>query len=231
MSRFSALVIDDEEQIRRVVRRALSDSFERVLEASTGAAGIDAAAAERPELIVLDLGLPDADGREVCAELRRWSTSPILVLSARHADDEKIALVDAGADDYLTKPFNTVELKARIRALIRRALTRESPAGSIITCGELSMDLAARTVTLAGQVVHLTPIEWNLTSELMTHSGRTMTHNQLFAAAWPRKSAGDAHQYLRVHVANIRRKIEANPIEPRYIFTEPGVGYRFALCG
>ena len=230
MSRFSALVIDDEEQIRRVVRRALSDSFERVLEASTGAAGIDAAAAERPALIVLDLGLPDADGRAVCAELRRWSTSPILVLSARHADDEKIALLDAGADDYLTKPFNTLELKARVRALVRRASTRESPAGSIITCGELSMDLAGRTVTLAGHVVHLTPIEWDLTRALMTHSGRTITHNQLFAAAWPRKSAGDAQQYLRVHVANIRRKIEANPIEPRYILTEPGVGYRFS-CG
>ena len=231
MSRASALVIDDEEQIRRVVRRALSDSFERVLEASTGAAGIDVAAAERPELIVLDLGLPDMDGRAVCAELRRWSTSAILVLSARHADDEKIALLDAGADDYLTKPFNTLELKARVRALIRRASTRESPTGSIITCGELSMDLVARTVTLAGRMVHLTPIEWDLTRELMTNSGRTLTHTQLFAAAWSRKSAGDAQQYLRVHVANIRRKIEMDPIEPRYIFTEPGVGYRFASCG
>ena len=231
MPRVSALVIDDEAQIRRVVRRALSDSFERVLEASTGAAGIDVAAAERPELIVLDLGLPDMDGRAVCAELRRWSTSAILVLSARHADDEKVALLDAGADDYLTKPFNTLELKARVRALNRRASSRESPAGRIITCGELAMDLVARTVTLSGQVVHLTPIEWDVTRALMTHSGRTMTHNQLFAAAWPRKSPGDAQQYLRVHVANIRRKIEANPIEPRYIVTEPGVGYRFATCG
>ena len=231
MSRVSALVIDDEEHIRRVVRRALSEYFARVLEASTGAGGIDVAAAERPELIVLDLGLPDMDGRAVCAELRRWSTAAILVLSARHADEEKIALLDAGADDYLTKPFNTLELKARVRALVRRASPHKSLAGSIITCGELSMDLAARTVTLAGRVVHLTPIEWDLTRELMTHGGRTMTHNQLFAAAWPRKSAGDAQQYLRVHVANIRRKIEANPIEPRYIFTEPGVGYRFAACG
>ena len=230
MSRVSALVIDDEEQIRRVVRRALSDNFARVLEADSGSAGIDIAAAERPELIVLDLSLPDMDGRAVCAELRRWSTSAILVLSARHANDEKIALLNAGADDYLTKPFNTLELQACARALIRRVAPRESSGVSIITCGELAMDLAARTVTLAGRIVHLTPIEWDLTRELMSHSGRTMTHKQLLAAAWPRKSAGDAQQYLRVHVANVRRKIETNPIKPRYIFTEPGIGYRFASC-
>lgn len=227
----TALVIDDEDQIRRVVRRALADDFSRVLEAGTGAAGIDLAASEKPELIVLDLALPDADGITICREIRRWSTAAILVLSARHADDEKIALLDAGADDYLTKPFNTLELKARVRALLRRTVTRGLAIGPVITCGDLTMDLATRTLTLSSRLLHLTPTEWDLLRELMTHPGKTMTHRQLFAAVWPSKSAGDAQQYLRVHIANVRRKIEANPLEPRYIFTEAGVGYRFASCG
>lgn len=226
----TALVIDDEVQIRRVVKRALADDFARVLEATSGAGGIDIAASEKPELIVLDLALPDADGIAVCVEIRKWSTAAILVLSARHADDEKIALLDAGADDYMTKPFNTLELKARVRALRRRAAAGGSAVGSVITCGDLTMDLAARTLTLSGSLLHLTPTEWDLLRELMTHAGKTMTHRQLFTAVWPAKSAGDAQQYLRVHVANVRRKIEANPIEPRYILTEPGVGYRFASC-
>lgn len=230
MSNRIALVIDDEEQIRRVVKRALADDFSRVLEASDGGTGIDLAASEKPELIVLDLALPDTDGISVCRELRKWTTAAILVLSARHADDEKIALLDAGADDYLTKPFNTLELKARVRALLRRTSARGSATGSVITCGDLTMDLSSRTITLSGQLLHLTPTEWDLLRELMTHAGKTMTHRQLFAAVWPGKSAGDAQQYLRVHVANVRRKIEANPIEPRYIFTEAGVGYRFASC-
>lgn len=230
MAKPIALVIDDEDQIRRVVRRALADDFSRVSEADTGAGGIDVAAAERPDLVVLDLGLPDTTGIAVCRELRKWSAAAILVLSARHSDDEKIALLDAGADDYLTKPFNTLELKARVRALLRRTVERGSAQGSIISCGELSMDLSARTLTSAGKLVHLTPTEWDLLRVLMVNAGKTMTHRQLFSAVWPAKSAGDAQQYLRVHVANVRRKIEANPIEPRYIFTEPGVGYRFASC-
>ncbi len=230
MSTSVALVIDDEEQIRRLVKRALADDFSRILEASTGEAGIDLAASEQPELIVLDLALPDTDGIAVCREIRKWSTAAILVLSARHADDEKIALLDAGADDYLTKPFNTLELKARSRALRRRMATRDSATGPVITCGDLSMDLAARSLSLAGTAVHLTPTEWDLVRELMTHAGKTMTHGQLFRAVWPSNSAGDAQQYLRVHIANVRRKIEGNPIEPRYILTEPGVGYRFSSC-
>jgi two-component system KDP operon response regulator KdpE len=225
-----ALVIDDEEQIRRVVRRALSDDYSRIVEASSGAAGIDAAASERPELIVLDLGLPDADGVTVCREIRKWSTAAILVLSARHADDEKIALLDAGADDYITKPFNTLELKARVRALRRRIASRDSTPGPVIRCYDLSMDLAARSLSLAGTPVHLTPTEWDLLRVLVTNAGKTMTHRQLFSAVWPGNSAGDAQQYLRVHIANVRRKIETNPIEPRFILTEPGVGYRFTSC-
>jgi two-component system KDP operon response regulator KdpE len=224
-----ALVIDDEPQIRRVVRHALADDFGRVLEAESGTKGIDLSAAERPALIVLDLGLPDMSGMDVCLELRKWSDAAILVLSARHSDVEKVSALDAGADDYVTKPFSTIELKARVRALLRRASPRDESLQKILQCGELKMDVNARTLLRQDKVVHLTPTEWELLRFLMSHAGKTLTHRQLFAAVWPGRSAGDAQQYLRVHVANVRRKIESNPLEPRYIFTEPGVGYRFAL--
>jgi len=224
-----ALVIDDEPQIRRVVRHALAEDFTRVLEAESGTKGIDLAAAERPALIVLDLGLPDISGIEVCAEIRRWSDAVILVLSARHADQEKVSVLDAGADDYVTKPFSTIELQARVRALLRRTTPRGTQPGTSIQSGELKMDLDSRTLSRNGALVHLTPTEWELLRVLMSHGGKTMTHRQLFAAVWPGRSAGDAQQYLRVHVANLRRKIETNPLEPHYIFTEPGVGYRFAM--
>lgn len=224
----TALVIDDEPQIRRVVRHALAEDFSRILEAESGSKGIDLAAAERPALIVLDLGLPDASGIDVCIEIRKWSDAVILVLSARHADHEKVSALDAGADDYVTKPFSTIELKARVRALLRRASLGGEKSGTIIECGDLTMDLGARTLLRQETLVHLTPTEWELLRVLMSHGGKTLTHRQLFAAVWPGRSAGDAQQYLRVHVANVRRKIEANPLEPRYIFTEPGVGYRFA---
>jgi two-component system KDP operon response regulator KdpE len=230
MAKSTALVIDDEPQIRRVVRHALADDFSTVSEAATGAIGIDIAASQRLDLIVLDLGLPDTDGLAVCVELRKWSKAAILVLTARHSDEEKIRLLDAGADDYLTKPFNTLELKARARALLRRTSARGSTSGTVVTCRGLKMDLAARTLTHDGELIHLTPTEWELLRVLMTNAGKTLTHRQLFSAVWPAKSAGDAQQYLRVHVANLRRKIERNPLEPKYIFTEPGVGYRFAHC-
>ena len=225
-----ALIIDDEKEIRRVVRRALADDFTRVLEADTGERGIDLAAAEKPVLIVLDLGLPDTTGAQVCIEIRKWSEAAIIVLSARHSDQEKAALLDAGADDYVTKPFSTIELKARVRALLRRSAARGPTGATTIQCGDLKMDLDARSLTRSGSLVHLTPIEWGLLSVLMTHAGKTMTHRQLFAAVWPGRSHGDAQQYLRVHVANVRRKVEPDPLSPRYIFTEPGVGYRFAAC-
>lgn len=223
----TALVIDDEAQIRRVVSHALADDFNKVLEAANGVEGVRLAALERPSLIVLDLGLPDAKGVSVCAEIRKSSDAMILVLSARHADQEKAMLLDAGADDYVTKPFSTLELKARVRALLRRAHARES-AGGIIRHGALVMDLEARTLTRDGTAVHLTPTEWELVRVLMSNAGKTLTHRQLFAAVWPGRQYGDAQQYLRVHVANIRRKIEINALDPRYIITEPGVGYRFA---
>jgi two-component system, OmpR family, KDP operon response regulator KdpE len=222
------LIIDDEPQIRRVVRHALEEDFSRILEAESGRKGIDLAAAERPALIVLDLGLPDISGIDVCIEIRKWSDAVILVLSARHGDNEKAAVLDAGADDYVTKPFSTIELKARIRALLRRAAPRGETSGTIIQSGDLRMDISARTLLRQGTLVHLTPTEWELLRVLMSHGGKTLTHRQIFAAVWPGRSAGDAQQHLRVHVANVRRKIEANPLEPRYIFTEPGVGYRFA---
>lgn len=229
MASRTALVIDDEPQIRRVVQHALAEDFSRILEAESGGKGIDLAAAERPALIVLDLGLPDMSGLQVCTEIRKWSEAPILVLSARHSDQEKVALLDAGADDYVTKPFSTIELKARVRALLRRSV-RDSDGATTILCGDLKMDLDARTLMRSGAPIHLTPIEWELLRFLMTHRGKTMTHRQLFAAVWPGRAYGDAQQYLRVHVANVRRKVEPDPLSPRYIFTEPGVGYRFALC-
>ncbi len=228
MAARTALVIDDELQIRRVVRRALAGDFGRIIEAESGRKGIDLAAAERPVLIVLDLGLPDISGALVCTEIRKWSDAAILVLSARHSDQEKVALLDAGADDYVTKPFSTIELTARVHALLRRSAARASNGATTIQCGDLKMDLEARTLKRDGALIHLTPIEWELVRVLMISAGKTMTHRQLFAAVWPGRQYGDAQQYLRVHVANVRRKIESNALDPLYIFTEPGVGYRFA---
>jgi len=222
-------VIDDEPQIRRAVAHALGQGAQ-VLEAATAQEGLDQAAASRPDLIVLDLGLPDRDGVEVCRELRTWTTAAILVLSARHADEEKVRLLDAGADDYVTKPFSTNELQARARALLRRSAA--GAAGQpVITIGELTLDRAARTLHRSGALVHLTPIEWELLRVLMSNAGRTLTHRQLFHDVWRGRQFGDAQQYLRVQVAHLRRKIEADSLRPRYIITVPGVGYRFATAG
>jgi two-component system KDP operon response regulator KdpE len=221
------LVIDDEPQIRRVVRNAVEPAMGAVLEAGTGREGIDIAAAERPQLVVLDLGLPDMDGAAVCREIRSWSSAPIIVLSARHSPQEKAALLDSGADDYITKPFSTVELQARLRAALRRArLTSVSPAESSIVVDGLTIDLAKPSLTRDGHVVHLTKTEWDLLRTLARHTGRTMTHRQIFAEVWG-NSHGDAQQYLRVHIRSLRRKMETDPVRPRLIVTEPGVGYRF----
>ena len=228
MDRTTFLVIDDEPQIRRGVRHALETDGARVLEAETGRAGLDVAAAERPDLIVLDLGLPDMPGAAVCEDIRAWSTAPIVVLSARHSDQEKARLLDLGADDYVTKPFSTVELQARVRAQLRRArLTEAGPGGDPrIEAGDVIIDLARRIVTRQGTPVHVTPIEWELLRVLATNAGRTMTHQQLFTRVWARQH-GDAQQYLRVHVASLRRKLERDAVRPTLIVTEPGVGYRF----
>jgi two-component system KDP operon response regulator KdpE len=220
------VVIDDEPQIRRAVRQAL-EAEARVLEAGTGREGIDLTAAERPALIVLDLGLPDIPGAAVCREIRRWCTSPVIVLSARHSDAEKVALLDAGADDYVTKPFSTTELQARIRAQLRRARLATTPAdSSSLEIGDLVINGANRTLARAGAPVHLTPTEWALLRAFIKHAGRTLTHQQIFREVWG-TATGDAHAYLRVHVTNLRRKIERDSIRPTLIITEPGVGYRF----
>jgi two-component system, OmpR family, KDP operon response regulator KdpE len=224
------LIVDDEIQIRRVVRHAVADQASKVIEASTGREAIDLAAAEQPELIVLDLGLPDMSGADVCREIRGWSTAPILVLSARHTDAEKVSLLNLGADDYITKPFSTSELQARIGAHLRRRTVSPEASSPCIVAGDLTVDLTRRTVLAGSRRVHLTPIEWELLRSLAVNQGRTMTHSQLFAQVWKR-SQGDPQQYLRVHVASLRRKLEADPVRPKYIHTEPGVGYRFGAEG
>src|SRR5512140_102848 len=217
------LVIDDEPQIRRVLRQALADDHVRVLEASTGRAGIDLAAAEQPAFIVLDLGLPDMPGIDVCREIRSWSEVPILVLSARHSDDEKVRLLDAGADDYVTKPFSTPELQARIRAVRRRHAA--VPDGEPLKFGGLIIDPVAPRATRDGVPIHLTRTAWDLLRTLLRHAGRTLTHRQLFTAVWG-ASHRDEQPHLRVDVRSLRRKLELDPVRPVLIVTEPGVGYR-----
>jgi two-component system KDP operon response regulator KdpE len=241
----TVLVIDDEPQIRRLLRNALTSgpleppppdpegpAEVRVLEAETGRQGVDLAAAESPAIVVLDLGLPDMSGLDVCREIRRWSAAPILVLSARHADTEKATLLDAGADDYMTKPFSTVELLARVRAQLRRV--RGSPnaaaADALVTFGEFTLDLTRRRLERAGAPLHLTRTEWALLRAFVLHPRQTLTHGQLFHAVWG-NTEGDAQQYLRVYVGHLRRKIEADPVRPRFIQTDPGVGYRFEPDG
>jgi two-component system KDP operon response regulator KdpE len=225
----TVLVIDDETRIRSIVRASVESDGGEVYEAATGSRGIELARDERPALVVLDLGLPDMDGLEVCRRLRAWSTTPILVLSARHSDEEKAKLLDAGADDYLTKPFSTLELQARVRAQLRRARMGPLPGGDApVVTPHLSIDLARRTVTRDGEAVHLTPTEWELLRALLGHAGRPMTHHQLFDAVWGRHH-GDAQQYLRVYIAHLRRKLEVDPLRPTLIHTEAGVGYRLVL--
>jgi len=224
------LVSDDEPQIRRAVRDALRDVAARVDEAADGAAGVAAAAEHRPDLIVLDLGLPDVPGVEVCRQIRRRSAVPIIVLSARHSEHEKVDLLNAGADDYVTKPFSVLELAARARAQIRRARTfaTSSASATPISIGGLLVDTVHRRVTRSGTQVHLTPIEWQILATLIGSAGRTLTHQQIFDAVWDREF-GSPQQYLRVHITNLRRKIETDPAAPQIIITEPGVGYRVEL--
>ncbi len=226
----TALVVDDEPHIRRALRHALADEFDHVFEAATAQEAVDQAAARRPDLVILDLGLPDRPGQWVCAELRKWSTAPIIVLSAHHAESEKIRLLDEGADDYVTKPFSPAELLARVRAQMRRARAAETPGGDEVRVGDLVIDPGARTVRRGGEDVHLTPTEWDLLRAFLRNAGKTLTHRQLFRAVWA-TSSGDPQQYLRVYVANLRRKLEPDAVRPRLIITEPGVGYRLDLEG
>lgn len=221
----SVLVVDDEAQIRRVVRNALAGIAGRVLEASSAREGLDLAASAMPTLVILDLGLPDGDGLDVCRALRAFSSASLIVLSARHSDRDKVALLDAGADDYITKPFSTLELQARVRAQLRRATPADAKVDRL-AIDNLEIDLAHRVVLRDGSEVHLTPTEWGLLRSFVAHRGQTMTHQQLFRDVWGRVE-GDAQQYLRVYVGQLRRKLERDPVRPRLIRTEPAVGYRF----
>jgi two-component system KDP operon response regulator KdpE len=239
----TVLIIEDEPQIRRLVRNALhadptflrlgleDDELTpelRVIEAATGAEGIDLAAGDSPALIILDLGLPDMEGLAAVREIRRWSAAPILVLSARHADTEKAALLDAGADDYITKPFSTLEFMARIRTQMRRraAAVRRGDGNGLVSFGDITIDQQRRRVERGGVPLHLTPTEWALLRVLLAHPRQTLTHRQLFTQVWG-NAEGDAQQYVRVYVGHLRRKIEADPVRPKFIHTESGVGYRF----
>lgn len=218
-----ALVIDDEPQIRRLLRVTLEANGYRVFDAATGQDGIVQAAQRRPDVVLLDLGLPDLDGVTVLKRLREWSRAPLLVLSVRDREDDKVAALDAGADDYVTKPFNSAELLARLRAALRHA--QPQGAGAIFRTGTLEVNLAARVACKQGKEVRLTPTEYALLRLLVTHAGKVLTHRQLLTEVWGPKAAGQTH-YLRVHIAHLRDKVEQVPGEPSLIRTEPGIGYR-----
>lgn len=217
------LVIDDERAIRRFLRAALTSQGHAVIEAETAQTGLSAVTTERPDLIILDLGLPDLDGIEVVRRLREWSATPIIVLSVRGNEEDKIAALDAGADDYITKPFATGELAARMRVAVRHAT--HHPTEPIFRTGELTVDLARRAVIVAGREIDLTPVEYGLLKALTAHAGKVLTHGQLLAQVWGPGYQNQRH-LLQVNVSNLRRKLEADPNRPRYIVTEPGVGYR-----
>jgi two-component system, OmpR family, KDP operon response regulator KdpE len=217
------LVIDDETQIRRLLRVTLEAGGYRVFEAATGQAGLIEAAQRRPDAIVLDLGLPDMDGGTVLKRLREWSQAPVLVLSVREGEDDKVFALDNGADDYMTKPFSTVELLARLRVARRHA--QPVADNAVFHAGRLEVDLAGRKVTVKGQEVKLTPTEYSLLRLLVRNAGKVVTHRQILKEVWGPNYAEQTH-YLRVYMAHLREKIEADPSRPEILVTEPGVGYR-----
>jgi two-component system KDP operon response regulator KdpE len=219
------LVIDDQAQIRRALRSLLTARDYQVVLAENGEQGLDLAAEQHPDLIILDMAMPGLSGLEVCRELRTWYHGPILILSVRGEEGDKIAALDLGADDYITKPFAAGELLARLRALLRRAGTQEVPA-PIIKTGDLEIDLARRLVTRSGEQVSLTPIEYNILIYLAQHANRVVTSQQLIDEVWGERTVADT-QALRAHISHLRKKIEQHPTVPQYILTEPGVGFRF----
>jgi two-component system, OmpR family, KDP operon response regulator KdpE len=219
------LVIEDEPQVVRFLRASLGSHGFRILEAETGQRGLVEASARVPDLVLLDLGLPDMDGVEVARRLREWSAVPIIVLSARGQERDKIEALDAGADDYLTKPFGIGELLARIRVALRHADRGPEDGEAVVSVGNLRVDLAARSVRRSEEEVRLTPIEFRLLAALARNAGRVVTQRQLLKEVWGPSAVGQAH-YLRVYMAQLRHKLEEEPARPRLFVTEPGVGYR-----
>jgi two-component system KDP operon response regulator KdpE len=221
------LVVDDEPQIRRFLRTSLSAHGYHVIEAACGRDAITLTATERPELVLLDLGLSDIDGLEVIHQLREWSTVPIIVVSVRGQEAEKVEALDNGADDYVTKPFGMGELLARLRAALRHRLQAEIEA-PVFHTGRLTVDLVKRVVTVDGHEVKLTPKEYDLLRLLVTHAGKVITHQHLLREVWGPGAVHETH-YLRVYIGQLRQKLEPDPAQPRYIITEPGVGYRLRM--
>jgi two-component system KDP operon response regulator KdpE len=225
-----ALVLEDEREIRHFVRNSLEAEGWQVVDAATIKQGLVEAGTRRPDLIIADLGLPDGDGVDFIRQVRTWSGVPIIVLSARTHEAEKVAALDAGADDYITKPFGTAELLARTRAHMRRSLHLRGGADAdpVFRCGDIEVDLAARVVRRAGAEVHLTPLEYRLLGVLIGNAGRVLTHPTLLREVWGPGHAQSTH-YLRVYMGNLRQKLEADPAQPRHLLTETGVGYRLLM--
>ncbi len=221
----TAILIDDERQIRRFVRTALEGEGWSVLESETLRQGLSEAGTRKPDLIILDLGLPDGDGMDFLRDLRTWSQVPVIVLSARVDEHDKIEALDAGADDYLTKPFGLGELLARVRGVSRRNRSASGAAGAIFSFGDVSVDLNLRTVHKGPLSVHLTPIEYRLLGLLIANAGKVLTQRQILRAVWGPAHAGDAH-YVRVYMGHLRQKLEDDPARPRHLLTETAVGYR-----
>ncbi len=220
------LVVDDERPIRRFLQASLSGQYQ-VIEAANGEDAIQAVVKDQPDLIILDLGLPDIDGVDVTRRLREWTQIPIIIVSVREQEAEKIRALDAGADDYLTKPFGAAELMARIRVALRHAPQPE--ANSVFTHDDLSVDLAQRVVSVAGKETFLTPTEYDILRTLVEHVGKVVTHHQLLRMVWGVAYEDETHM-LRVNVSNLRRKIEKDPAKPRHVITEPGVGYQLKVA-
>jgi two-component system KDP operon response regulator KdpE len=219
----TVLIVDDEPQMRRLLRVTLEANGYRALDVATGQDALVEAAQRRPDVVLLDLGLPDLGGMTVLKRIREWSQVPIIILSVRDQEEEKVAALDSGADDYVTKPFNSAELLARVRAALRHA--QPQGADAIFSVGDLQVDLSKRVVLKKNIEVKLTPIEYSLLRLLVTHAGKVLTHRQLLTEVWGEKAAGQSH-YLRVHIAHLREKLENDPSSPELILTEPAIGYR-----
>jgi two-component system KDP operon response regulator KdpE len=220
------LVVEDEAQIRRFVRAALEGEGCRVAEAEAMAQGLVDAGTRKPDMIILDLGLPDGDGMDFVRDLRTWSQMPVLILSARSTESDKVGVLDAGADDYLTKPFAVGELLARVRALLRRSQRGGEMQSPVVHFDDVEIDFTRRLVVRKGEPVHLTPIEYRLLSVMLANAGKVMTHRQLLREVWGPSFVESSH-YLRIYVGHLRQKLEQDPTQPKHFLTETGVGYRF----